>query len=289
MAPTLVLFADPLNPLGWIAEPIRRQVAMTYPALEWEVRPAGMVETWDAYDGPELPGGRAAVPAICARLRETHRMPLDEFLWFEDAPESSWPACRAVAAAGLQGSAAALGLLRAFRESTFVRCEPVDDEATITTAMGRVPGLDAEAVAAALDDGTAEAAFAAARRAAAAVDAPGVSRADNRCALPTLVVRDGSEPLGVTGLDDFAAVADVVEAGAGVEPAGSPPDPEAVLERFSPEGWVTAAELAAITGRAPEDVVDDPSLEASGIVGSTFAGEPFWRLEADVAVADDAE
>jgi len=191
MAPEIVQFADPLNPLGWVAEPTRRRVALAYPDVEWTVRPVGMVESWDAYHGPEVEGGRAGMAATCARLAEEYGMPIDEYLWFDDPPESSWPACRAIAAAGLQdeadardraGTAPGLAtrLLRACREATFARRRSVSDDATLRAVIDSVPDLDADALAAALDDGRADEAV----RGAGPAGGPGPAPAPRRPGTP---------------------------------------------------------------------------------------------------------
>lgn len=335
MGAEIVHFADPLNPRGWVAEPTRRRVALAFPDVEWTVRPVGMVESWDAYDGAEIAGGRAGMAAACARLSERYGVPIDEYLWFDDPPTSSWPACRAIAAAGLldddaslqddevggedgdagdrygdgggdsdvsgegrdsdrggtghgHDSGLATRLLRACREATFARRRSVSDPAVLQSVVESVPDLDADAVAAAVDDGRAEAAFEDARAEAAAVDAPGVERSGGRCVLPTLVVRADGEARGVSGPAHFSTCREAIATVADVEPIDDSPGVDVVLERLSPEGWVARAELAVMVDR-PEDEVEaavGPLVETGGVVEETFAAEPFWRLAEFVPAAD---
>ncbi|HKJ60211.1 MAG TPA: DsbA family protein [Halobacteriales archaeon] len=293
MGAEIVQFADPLNPLGWVAEPTRRRVALAYPDAAWTVRPVGMVESWDAYDGPEVQGGRAGVAATCARLAEQYGMPIDEYLWFDDPPESSWPACRAIAAAGLQdegdaedrtGPGLATRLLRACREATFARRRSISDDAALRAVIESVPDLDADALATALDDGRADDAFRAAREAARELDAPGVERAGDRPVLPTLVVRADGDARAVSGVTDVAAVREAFEAVAGIEPADETAGVGQLIERFSAEGWVSRAELEHLTGRSPDEVEATVAelVDSGEVVGETYAAEPFWRLRAYV-------
>ena len=301
MAAELVQYDDPLDPRGWVLEPTRRRLALAFPDLEWTVRPAGMVESWEDYDGAEVEGGRAGMAAACARMSEQYGMPIDEYLWFDDPPTSSWPACRAIAAAGLQaagdgdavdGPEAAARLLRACREATFARRASLSDPARLREVVEAVPGVDSDALWAAVGDGRADDAFDAAREDAAGEDAPGVERAAGRCALPTLVVRDGGEALGVSGIGDFEDYTDAVTTVTGRAPRESTPDVGAVLDRFSPEGWLARVELAHLTGQPVEDTEAAAAalVEAGDVVEETFAAEPWWRLaeyEPTAASEDD--
>lgn len=297
---TIEQFADPLNPLGWVAEPTRRRVALAYPDAEWTVRPAGMVESWGSYDGSEIEGGRAGMAAVCARLAEQYGMPIDEFLWFDDPPTGSWPACRAIAAAGLQdgggardgsGSGLAGRLLRACREATFARRRSISDPDGLRAIVEAVPDLDADAVAEAVEDGRADDAFEAAREEARALDAPGVERSGGRCVLPSLVVRAEGEARAVSGVTDFGAVREAMASVAGLDSRDDAADAVSVIERFSAEGWVSRAEIEHLTG-APPGVVEErvgALVESGEVVAETVAAEPFWRRREFVPDASEPD
>jgi predicted DsbA family dithiol-disulfide isomerase len=284
MTPAIDYFGDPLNPQGWVMEPIRRQVAVAFPDLPWRVRPAGMVESWDRYDGPELPGGRTSVPATCARLSEQYGMPIDEYLWFDDPPTTSWPACRAISAAGLQSDTLGARALRACREATFARRRSVSDPDALREVLATIPEMDLDALDAALDDGRADDAFTEHRQAAAETDEAGVERTATRVALPTLVARGDDGIRGVSGLADAGTWLDAVAAATDREPVDEPPSVEVLLERFSPSGWVAAAELATIRDCSEATAVAAARtlVEDGRAIEETFAASPFFRL-ADVA------
>ncbi|MFB6131156.1 MAG: DsbA family protein [Salinigranum sp.] len=291
MSLTIEQFDDPLNPRGWAVEPVRRRIELQYPDADWRLRPVGMVESWDAYDGAEVPGGRSGMAAVCARLGETHPMPIDEYLWFDDPPTSSWPACRAVAAAAIQGAAPGRRLLRSLREATFLRRLSVDDDDVRASLIEAVPGLDAQRVAEALANGEADERFEAARSAAADLDVPGAARTAGRCELPAFVVRAAGEARAVSGLVDVEEFRATIDAVADVEPAAVTLDVEAALERYSPEGWIARAELSRLTGVEGAAAADEARrlVEGGDVVETAFAAEAFWRTAEYAPAAGDDE
>jgi len=289
-------FDDPLNPYGWAIEPAVRRLAVAFPDLTWELHPTVLVDAWDDVDGPEFENGKQGAAATCARVSERSNMPIDEYLWFEDPPTSSAPACRAVTAALARDGDAGRRVLRALREATFIRRTNVTGTDALRSVLGEVSGVDADALVAALDDDETTAALGRHREAAAAADADGVQRVGDRPRLPTLVVHGDDGSKGVSGWRNYATLRGVVTDVTGLEPADDRPPVAAALERFSPEGWVSVTELEALAG-APHDVVAERAGElvaAGEAVEREFAAESFWRLaefvaDADGAAADDGE
>lgn len=269
METTIQVYADPLDPRGWGSEPALRRLRLTLPDADWQLRPVAMVPGWERYDGPELPG-REAAPATCSRVSEESGMPIDEFLWFEDPPERSGPAVRGVAAALEQGTEAGWRFLRACREAMYVRRTNLDTESAVIELAASVPGVDGDALEAALTAGPEL------PDVSDATDVHGVEAAGDRPALPTIVVRGDAGERGISGFADAASLDHVVEAATGATP--EPPTvsvPEAV-ERFSAEGWVAPIELSALAGLGYDDAVDAAEA-ADGIAERTFASEPFFR------------
>jgi putative protein-disulfide isomerase len=273
-------FDDPLNPYGWAIEPAVRRLSVAFPDLTWELHPTVLVEDWDDVDGPEFENGKQGAAATCARVSERSNMPIDEFLWFEDPPTTSAPACRAVAAALADDDDAGRRVLRALREATFIRRTNVSGTDALRSVLEDVHGVDAEAVLAALDGDDAAAAMETHREAAAAADADGVTRVGDRPQLPTLVVHGADGAQGLSGWHNYATVRGVVTDVADLDPADERPPVEAALERFSPEGWVSVTELEALAG-VPHDAVAEQAgdlVAAGDAVEREFAAESFWRL-----------
>jgi len=285
-------FDDPLNPYGWAIEPAVRRLSVAFPDLSWELHPTVLVEDWDDVDGPEFENGKQGAAATCARVSERSNMPIDEFLWFEDPPTTSAPACRAVAAALARDDDAGRRVLRALREATFIRRRNVSDPDALRSVLADVHGVDAGALLAALDDGDAgTAALDAHREAAAAADADGVTRVGDRPQLPTLVVHGADGSRGLSGWHNYGTIRRVVTDVTGLDPAGDRPGVETALERFSPEGWVSVTELEALAG-APHDVVAERAADlvaAGEAVEREFASESFWRLAEFVDDAPEAD
>lgn len=271
-------FDDPIDPHGWALEPTVRRLKLAFPDLEWTLHPTVLVSSWDEYRGPELENGRRGMPATCARLSERSGMPIDEFLWFDDPPTSSTDACRTLAAAESQGPTAGERLLRALREATFVRRTNVSDPEALRSIVAAVPDLDAEAVWAAVDDGTADETLEG-HRGAAALDADGVRMAGDRPELPTLVVSDGTTARGISGRRPFGAYRDLVAEVTGLEAREEAPTVEAVAERFSAAGWISTTELAELTGQPYDEARTNAEAlcDDGELVERSFASEPFWR------------
>ncbi len=96
----------------------------------------GMLPDWQSYSDPlnavHSPGQMG--PQWFYVRKETGR-PLDERLWVEDPPASSYPACLAVKAAGLQGPAAEEAYLRRLREASMLeRRNPAHPEMLVELA-----------------------------------------------------------------------------------------------------------------------------------------------------------
>ena len=275
---TIHVYADPLDPRGWGSEPALRRLRLALPEADWRLEPVVMVTDWDSYAGPEFQS-RESAAAACSRVSEESGMPIDEFLWFEDAPAGSAPATHGVAAALEQGEAAGWRFLRATREATYIGRTNLDTESAVVDLASSVPDLDTEAFEDALAAGPEL------PDPSDATDVHGVEDAGGRPALPAIVVDGSVETRGHSGFADAASLNHVVQAATGAVP--EPPAigvAEAVAE-FSPEGWLAPIELSALAGVGYDEAVD-AARESEGVRERVFASEPFFRAESSVADAD---
>ena len=99
--------------------------------------------------------------------------------------------------------------------------------------------------------------------------------------LPALVATGEGGVAGVSGLaGETGFVQAVAEAADAPVPDEARPV-SAVLERFSPCGWVAAAELAALGGTSESAAIEAARtlVEADEAVEETFAASPFFRLD----------
>lgn len=278
MTTAIHVYGDPLDPRGWGSEPAVRRLRTALPDADWQFHPVVLVSDWETYDGPEF-RSQGAVPAACSRVSERSEMPIDEFLWFDDAPERSEPATHGVAAAFEQSETAGWRFLRAGREGTCIRRRNLDSTAAVVDLAAETDGVDADALAQRLEERVS-------LSAPDPADVSGVEMAGDRPSLPTVFVRGEEGERGHSGLVDFAQLTRLVKGA-----TGSSPDPptlsiEEVLEQFSPEGWLAVTEISVLAQTGYETVVDT-AREAPGVTEQSFASEPFFRETEFLSDADD--
>jgi hypothetical protein len=220
--------------------------------LEWTFVMGGLAREYgdDAGWGPE--GGHGGMARHWLEAADETGMPTDPLAWAEAPLRSTYPGCRAVKAAQLQGRAAGYRYLRALREGIVCRRRRLDTDESLVEAASAV-GLDAERFRADLASDAVADAFE--RDLELARDVPDVARRSDkvRCSaddrservpFPTLRF-DG--PDGATrwtcGMRSLDYVRDAALA-AGAQPTSGPrPTVLAAAERF---GTVAAVEVAAI-------------------------------------------
>lgn len=112
-------FTDPLCSWSWALEPeLRRLEAEFGDAVQWRTVMGGMISDWLSYSDPLNAVSRPAqMGPQWLHVKRVTGVELDERIWAEDPPASSYPACLAVKAAGLQGAAAAARYLARAREA----------------------------------------------------------------------------------------------------------------------------------------------------------------------------
>ncbi len=116
-------FTDPLCAWSWAFEqPWRQLRAALGERLRWRYRMGGLIADWDHYEDPVHCVCRPAQMAPqWYEVRQTTGTALDERLWLDDPPASSYPACLAVKAAELQSPRAADLLLGRLRWAVMVQ------------------------------------------------------------------------------------------------------------------------------------------------------------------------
>jgi 2-hydroxychromene-2-carboxylate isomerase len=201
--------------------------------------------------------------------------------------------CRAVVAARLLDPGSEWRVLRALQFANFTTDVMLDDDEGIVGVLRSIPGVDADAVAAALDSPEVTAAYvqdrAEARSAAGtAAEAQGkTSTSDGpvRYTAPSVVFRAGDRSLVAGGWQPFLAY-DVLVANLDPQLEVTPPpaDPLLLLEHL-PDG-LTTAEVAALLAGGPDPIPDTAGAEvellalaARGEVERILLGQDaLWRL-----------
>lgn len=198
-------YTDPLCVWSWAFEaPLRRLRYEFGTQLVWRSVMGGMIANWESFADPLHAIHRPAQMApYWFYVRQQSGMPLDERIWLEDPPDSSFPACLAVKAAERQGADMGERYLRRLREAVMLqrrniaRCEEL---LALASALSCDPGgsLDIERFAADLDS---EAVLQAFREDLMEARYRGIGR------FPTLILR-GDGPAGVllTGWRPYAVL-----------------------------------------------------------------------------------
>ncbi|WP_164100857.1 DsbA family protein [Candidatus Laterigemmans baculatus] len=112
-------FTDPLCCWSWALEPQWRRLRFEFGnQLAWRYRMGGMISDWSSYDDPVNSIHRPSqMGPLWFQARELSGMPLEDRIWLEDPPESSYPGCAAFKAAELQSPQAGEAYLRLLREA----------------------------------------------------------------------------------------------------------------------------------------------------------------------------
>jgi predicted DsbA family dithiol-disulfide isomerase len=124
-APALevVYYTDPLCCWSWAFEPHWRRLRAEFGAgLDCRYRMAGMIADWGSYSDPLNSVSRPLqMGPIWREAQHLAGVLMDDGIWVEDPPASSYPACLAVKAAELQSADAADLYLRRLREAVMTQ------------------------------------------------------------------------------------------------------------------------------------------------------------------------
>jgi len=114
----VIYYTDPLCSWSWAFEPQWRRLRYEFGGQIWpRYVTCGMIADWQSYSDPINSVSRPLQMApLWFQVRQVSGMPIDEQIWLEDPPQSSYPACIAFKAAERQGLEHGEGLLRRMRE-----------------------------------------------------------------------------------------------------------------------------------------------------------------------------
>lgn len=115
-------YTDPLCCWSWAFEPQWRRLRYEFSGkIRWRYRMAGLIPNWNTYNDPM---NNVIKPLqmgpVWLEAKHLSGMPIDDKVWYNDPPSSSYPACIAVKAAGIQSPAAAENYLRRVREAVML-------------------------------------------------------------------------------------------------------------------------------------------------------------------------
>ncbi len=151
-------YTDPLCSWSWAFEPQWRRLRQECgDQLDWQYHMAGMISDWQQYSDPLNDISRPVQMAPqWYEVQAISGMPLEDRLWYEDPPASSYPGCIAVKAAERQGAEAGERYLRLLREAAMLQRRNIARR-DVRVAIARelqalLPVFDADQFAADLDN-----------------------------------------------------------------------------------------------------------------------------------------
>jgi 2-hydroxychromene-2-carboxylate isomerase len=282
-------FTDPGCPWAYSAWPALSTLRWRYgDQLDWRLVLIGLTESADQYVR------RGYTPVGAARgYRRFRRWGMPLATGVKPRVAATARACRALVAVRERSPEHLDAALRALQFAQFTTTAVLDDDADLRAALATVPGLDAGAIAGALDDPEIDAAYIADRRLARTAEGTPTefqgkaARTDGpvRYTAPSLIferLADGAR-LEAGGFQPVEAY-DVLIANldAGLERRPAPADPLDALDD-APYG-LTTAEVAAILrdGNEPADPVQAEDALIGLVAEGTAVREPLgdgalWR------------
>jgi protein-disulfide isomerase-like protein with CxxC motif len=273
---TATHFTDPACPWAYSARPAHARLRWRFgDQIDWQLVLIGLSESAEAYEARGYTPDRMLTSQ--RSFSERFGMPYS----FELKPRMSGTgrACRAIVAARELHPALGEAALRALQLMHFTTTGLLDKDADLRRALATVPGLDADAVLARIDDPQTEAAYQAGRELARSAEGSPTHAQDRfstsdgpvRYTAPSVIFEhaDGGS-LEVGGFQPFESYdTAIANLDAGLERRGEPAGALEALSAF-PDG-LTTAELASIM--RPSDLVDaDPEATAAELAELTAAG-----------------
>lgn len=116
-------YTDPLCCWSWGMEPQMRKLRyLLRDRLHIEYIMGGLVRNWDQFNDQMNDINRPSqMGPLWMEAQRTTGQPMAESLWIKDPVDTTYPACMAVKAAGLQSSTAAEAMLRELRETVMLQ------------------------------------------------------------------------------------------------------------------------------------------------------------------------
>ncbi len=274
----LVWYTDPISIWCWGCEPAMRRIETVYQDdVDIEIVMGGLFEDFTPMreQFARMSGGqwKDSILAFMNAVAEHHRMPMDPAAMLESIDDfnSTWPGCIAAKAAEFQGAAPAKTYLRRLREASLVEGRAIHRK-PVQVELASEAGLDAATFSAALDDGTAEAAFRADLE---------VCRSRGVTGFPTFEVGRGEVSVRIEGWQPWEAFDETLRK---IEPALQPntvdPVPRNALGILRRHGRCATREVAAVFGTTDDEAeILLEELESKGGVRRREAGTGLmWEL-----------
>ena len=286
-------FSDPACPWAYSARPAHARLQWRFgDQLDWNLHVIGLSESADAYERR----GYTPQRMVSGQRVFRNRFGMPFALRVKPRLSGTSRACRAIVAVREVDPARAEAALRALQLLQFTTADLLDDDAHIRAALATVPGVDADAAVARIEEPELLAAYEADRALARSAEGTATHAQDRhassdgpvRYTAPSLIFeREDGTRLEAGGFQPFEAY-DVVLANLAptLERRPAPGSAAEALAEF-PDG-LTTAEVASVL--RPSDLVDADTHAAEAellelaaahkIVREPLGQDAVWRLAA---------
>ncbi|GAB3036457.1 DsbA family protein [Natronobiforma cellulositropha] len=268
MSTTLVGFTDPFCTWSWGAEPVIRRTRAIYgDQIDLEFVMGGLVEDFETFhDGANGISDPVDVAPHWEEAARRHGMPVDANVWYENPPNSSYPASIAYKAAGFQEEALANRYLRRLREAFAAERRQID-QPEVLLELAEDVGLDVEQFETDLHSAQAREAFSQDMKR---------TRRNRATAFPSFVVENGDDRQLLRGFQSFDSIAQALER---VDPSLEQREPPALVDFVDSHSRVATREVAELYELDREGALERlESLEADGQLTSRERGSGhFWK------------
>jgi len=268
----IICFTDPYCCWCWATEPVLFRLRETYrEQISMRYVMGGLVKDMATFhDASNDISATAEVMPHWKMVGERTGQPIDERLMGDitDPHFSTWPACRAVKAAQLQGNSIGEAYLRRMRRAALTERKYVSLPEVYINLAKQVASLDMEHFILSITDGTADQAFKDDMKECARYGARG---------FPTVMFQSGNERLLANGYHSFDSYnRGVIQLAPGIK-TYQPRDFEALLNDYGP---LTTREFAEILVK-PADTLRsglETSLAEGSINKTPVPNGEFWSL-----------
>lgn len=115
-------FTDPLCSWSWGLEPALRKLRyLLHDRIEMNYIMGGLLRDWDSFSDEMNNVSRPShFGPLWMETKHISGQPIDDSIWMNDPVDSSYPACLAVKAAGMQSRVAEEAMLRHLREAVMI-------------------------------------------------------------------------------------------------------------------------------------------------------------------------
>jgi len=140
----ITYYTDPLCCWSWAFEPQWRRLLYEMKGrIKYRYCMGGLLPSWNLFnDSMNSVNRPLQMGPVWMHAKQLSGMPIDQNIWMRDPPASSYPACVAVKAAGMQSKKAEENLLRLLREAVMLRGENIAKKEVFYEVSKRLGKID---------------------------------------------------------------------------------------------------------------------------------------------------